>query len=117
MLIQRGIKICSDEKFLDRELGIIRHNLCEVNNYPRKFVQNIINCNLHKRNNIAPNLHEGNNSKEIFINLKFAGQKGEKLMSKRKNTFSNTLEDGFTLKVVYKSSKLSQYFNVKDHVP
>ena len=77
VLIQRGIKICSDEKFLDGELGIIRHNLCEVNNYPRKFVQNIINCNLHKRNNIAPNLHEGNNSKEIFINLKFAGQKGE----------------------------------------
>ena len=38
-------------------------------------------------------------------------------MSKRKNTFSNTLEDGFKLKVVYKLSKLSQYFSVKDHVP
>ena len=34
VLIQRAIKICSDEKFSDEELGIIKHNLREVNNYP-----------------------------------------------------------------------------------
>ena len=48
VLIQRAIKICSDEKFFDEELCIIKHNLCEVNNDPRKFVQNIINYNLTK---------------------------------------------------------------------
>ena len=57
-------------------------------------MQNIINYNLHKRNSIAPNLNEGNNSKEIFINLKYAGRKGEQLMSKMKNIVSNSLEDG-----------------------
>ena len=77
MLIQTGIRICSDKKFLDEELDIIKHNLCDINNYPRKFVQNIINYNLHKRNSIAPNLNEGNISKEMFINPKYAGQKGE----------------------------------------
>ena len=87
------------------------------NNYPKKFVQNIINCNLHKRNSIAPNLNEGNNSKEIFINLKYAGKKGEQLMSKMKKRVSNSLEDGVKLKVVYNLAKLSQYFNVKDSVP
>ena len=74
VLIQRAIKICSDKICLDEELDIIKHNLCDANNYPRKFVQNIINYNLHKRNSIAPNLNEGNNSKEIFINLKYAGK-------------------------------------------
>ena len=27
----------SDEKFLDEELETIKSNLCEVNDYPRKF--------------------------------------------------------------------------------
>ena len=84
MVIQRAIKICSNEKFLNEELDTIKHNLCEVNDYPRKFVQDIINYNLHKRNNIDPNLNEGNNSKEMFSNLKYAGQKGEQLISKMK---------------------------------
>ena len=82
VLTQRAIKICSDEKFLDQELNIIKHNLCAVNNYPRKFVQSIINYNLHKENSIAPNLNERNNSEEIFSNLKYARKKREQLMSK-----------------------------------
>ena len=117
ILIQRAIKICSDKKFLDEELDIIKHNLSEVNNYPRKFVQNIINYNLHKRNRITPKLNEENNSKEIFINLKYGGQKGEQLMSKMKNIVSNSLEDGVEPKVVSDSTKLSQYFNLNDPVP
>ena len=117
MLIQTAITICSDEKFLDRELDIIKHKLCELNNYPRKFVQNIINYNLHKENIIAPNSNEGNNNKEVFINLKYAGQKGEQLMSKMKKIVDNSLEDGVKLKVVYNSTKLSEYFNVKDPFP
>ena len=80
-------------------------------------MQNIIDYNLHKRNSIAPNLNEGNNNKEIFINLKYAGKKGEQLMSKMKKIVSNSLEDGVKPKVVYNSTKLSQYFNIKDPVP
>ena len=75
-----------------------------------------INYNLHKRNSVAPNLNEGNNSKEIFINLKYAAQKGEQLMSKMKKIVSNSLEDGVKPNVVYNLAKLSQYFNVKDPV-
>ena len=117
VLIQRSIKVCSDKKFLDEELDIIKHNLCEVNNYPRKSVQNIINYNLHKRNSIAPNLNEGNNSREIFINLKYAGHKGQQLMSKMKKIVSNSFENSVKQKFVYNSAKLNQYFNVKDAVP
>ena len=61
--------------FLDEELDIIKRNLCDVNNYSKKFVQNIIYYNLHKTNSIAPNLNEGSNNKGIFINLKCAGEK------------------------------------------
>ena len=93
VLIQRTIKICSREKFLHKKLDAIKHNLCEVNDYPRKFEQDIINYNLQKRNSIAPNLSEGNNSREIFINLEYAGQKGEQLMSKMKKIVSNSLEE------------------------
>ena len=42
VLIQWAVKICSNEKFLDEGLDTIKHNLCEVKNYPRKIVQNII---------------------------------------------------------------------------
>ena len=117
VLTQRAIKISFDKKFLVEELDIIKHNLCEVNNYPRKFVQNIISYNLHKRSSIAPNLNGGNNSKEIFISIKYAGQKGEQLMSKMKKIVSNSLENGVKPKVVYNLAKLSQYLNVKDPVP
>lgn len=67
VLIRRASRICSDKKVLDEELDIIKHNLSRVNNYPRKFVQNIRNYNLHKRNRTDPNITEGNNSKDIFI--------------------------------------------------
>ena len=80
-------------------------------------MQNIINYNLHKRNSIAPNLNERSNSKEIFIDFKCAGQKGEQLMPRMKKIVSNSLEDGVKPNVVYNSAKLSQYFNVKDPVP
>lgn len=38
-------------------------------------MQNAVNDNLHKRISIAPNLNEGSNIEEIFINLKYGGQK------------------------------------------
>ena len=63
-------------------------------------MQNIVNYNIHKKNSIAPKLNDGHNSKEIFINLKYAGQKGEQLMSKMKKIISNSLEDGVKPKVV-----------------
>ena len=37
VLIQRAIKICSNKKFLDEELNIIKQNLCDTNNYPKKL--------------------------------------------------------------------------------
>ena len=63
-------------------------------------MQNNINYNLCKRNSIAQNLNEGSDNKEIFINLKYAGQQEEKLMSKMKKIVSNSLEDGVKPKVI-----------------
>ena len=117
ILIHRAIKICSDKKLLDEELDITKHHLCEVNEYPRKFVKNIINDNLYKRNSIAAKLNERKNRKEIIINLKYAGQKGEQLMSKMKKIICNSSEDGAKSKLVYNSAKLGQYFNVNDPAP
>ena len=70
-------------------------------------MQNINNYNLHKRNSIAPNLNERNYSKEIFINLKYAGQKGGQLISKMKKIVSNVLKYDIKPNVVYNSAKLS----------
>ena len=49
-------------------------------------MQNIINYNVHERKSIAPNLNEGDNSKEIFINLKYAGKKGEQNVKNEENS-------------------------------
>ena len=83
----------------------------------KKFVKSIINDNLHKRNSIAPKLNKEKNRNEIIINVRYAGQKRELLMSKMKKIICNSLEDGVKPKVVYNSAKLNQYFNVKDPVP
>ena len=47
VLIQRTIRICSNKMLTDEDLDIIKYNLCDVNNYPRKIMQNISNYNLH----------------------------------------------------------------------
>ena len=115
VLIQRAITICSDNKLLNEEQDIIKYDLCDLNSYPRKSLQNIINDNLHKRNSIALNLNEGTNSKEIFVNLKYTGQKREQLLSTKKKIVCNSLENGVKPNIFYNSAKLSQYFNVKDY--
>ena len=51
------------------------------------------------------------------MNLKYAEQKGEQLMSKMQKIVINSFENGVKPKVVYNSAKVSQYFNVKDPVP
>lgn len=40
-------RICSNKRLQDKELDLIKHNPCDVNNYPRKLVQHIIDYNLY----------------------------------------------------------------------
>ena len=49
-------------------------------------MQNIINYDVHERKSIAPNLNKGDNSNEIFINLKYAGKKGEQNVKNEENS-------------------------------
>ena len=95
---------------------MIKHSLCDKNHYLRKFVANAIDYNLPKRNRIPPNLREENNSKEILINLKYAGQTGKQLMLMLKKIIKKLLKHGFKTKIVHNSPKLCQYFDVKDTV-
>ena len=48
---------------------IIKHNLREVNNYSRKFVQNI-SYNLHQRNSKAPNVVYNSAKLSQYFNVK-----------------------------------------------
>ena len=107
VLIQRAIRICSSKWLHDEKLNMIKHSLCDVSNYSRKFARNIIDYNLHKRNGIPPNLSETSNSRKIFINLKYAGQTGEQLMLKMKKIVKKFLKDGVKTKIIYNLSKLS----------
>ena len=88
---------------------MIKHSLCDKNHYLRKFVANAIDYNLPKRNRIPPNLREENNSKEILINLKYAGQTGKQLMLMLKKIIKKLLKHGFKTKIVHNSPKLCQY--------
>ena len=68
-------------------------------------MQSIINYNLDKRNSIAPNLYEGNNSEEILINLKYPGQKdlkkiGEALLMNELKPWLNKQDKSFPLKLL-----------------
>ena len=74
-------------------------HLYGLNNYPRKFVQTITHYNLHKRK--SSNLSGTNNSKGLFIDLKYARQTREQLVSRMKKIVHKSLEDGVKMKIVY----------------
>ena len=118
ILIQRAVNICSNKELLDKELEKIEYSLCNINGYPKKFVKDIIKYNIYKNNHHTQPVNENNNvTKEIYINLKYAGHKGERLMRKMKKIVDQSLEEGTKSKVVFNATKLHQYFNVKDPVP
>ena len=118
ILIQRAINICSSKELLDKELNIIEHSLCIINGYPKNFVKNIIRYNIYKNKNQTQHSNDNNNNdnKEIYINLKYAGDKGEQIMRKMKKLVDQSLEQGTKSKVVFNATKLKHYFNVKDPV-
>ena len=132
-LIKRSFFISSTTTSLDSELDHIKKVFSELNDYPPKLVEEIIK---NERSYQQEQLHQATStdgaaadeearpSEEekpvtITLNLPYAGDTGEKLISKVKNYVSNTVNK-VKMKVsvcaVYNATRLGSSFNIKDEI-
>ena len=114
-IVKRAQLICSTEKYLELEISHIKDVFCNLNSYPRKYVQRTIDNILYKQNqeNIDTNT-ENKETTYIQLTLPYTGKKGNNLISKMKKSLRNTLPDNVQPRIAYNSTKLSSKFQLKD---
>ena len=123
-LIKRALLISSNDLLLKAELAYIKKVFTTHNDYPLRLVETIIENERNKHNKESINedhfKETDNVEKEvptITLNLPYAGDKGEHLISKLKKYVNNTVNKNtkvITLQPVYKATRLSTQFKLKD---
>ena len=119
MMVKRALNICSNNGLLDSELSHIKNVFCDLNGYPVKFVQNMINSirknhvNLPKTTVTEDTTEEKSNA-PIQICLPYLGRKGENIITKMKKKIKEKLTDQISTRVIYTTTKLNSKFKTKD---
>ena len=88
---------------------------CNINDFPKNVVNNIIQQELLKslkQQNVISDSRE--NCKNLPLILPYAGKQGTHLTSKMKKEFKKVLPDNVKTMVTYQSKKLASKFPVKD---
>ena len=128
-LVKRALLVSSTKSALEHELGHIQHVFSELNDYPPKLVETIIK---NERNNFQqkeltletdeeepPKEENEEKPVSLMLNLPYAGDEGEKVVSKMRKYISNTVnkvKKKVSVSAVYKASKLGSRFNIKDKI-
>ena len=123
-LIKRAIGICSTTEYLNEELMHLKNVFVEINQYPQKLVDKIIQEEMEKQNNDAEiNTEEqsvtekhNDNSTNLSLNLPYGGIRGENLITKMKKDIGNKLGNNVKLRVTYTARKLGSKFQLKDPI-
>ena len=116
-VIKRAELICSTEEYLKLEIAHIKEIFCNLNNYPKKYVQRTIDNILHTKDQITGDTNTKNEETTyIQMNLPYTGKKGTNLISKMKKLLRNSLPENVQPRVVYNSTKLSSKFQLKDKI-
>ena len=96
-LIRRVFLISSKSVTHHAELVHLKDTFCDKNNYPRKFVEKIVeNERLSHQTNIqdeeeSPTDEEENKPVTLLLNLPYAGDTGEKMVLKRQKYISKVV--------------------------
>ena len=126
-LIKRAFLVSSTNSSLNNELSHLKKVFCNYNDYPLPLVDEIIK-NERNQNNTQQQKDEQkqkdpNPTEEdkitLTLNLPYAGDKGEKVITKLQKYIKNTVnkekkKKKISVNTVYKSMKLSSRFNIKD---
>ena len=129
-LIRRAFLISSKAETLESELSHLTDTFCDKNDYPRKLVEEIIknerqSQQAKNRQNVEENSEEDEEVVEeekpavVSLNLPYAGDKGEKLVTNLRKYISkvvNKEKKVVTMNAVYKAKRLGSNFNIKDKI-
>ena len=115
--------ISSTESHLQKELKYLRKTFQQNNQFPLRVINSIISKETakHQQSKInsinsqtgittAKTVASNNTNDEktkIYLTLPFAGNNGQKMISKLKRTVENNSRNNIKLQVTYKPSKLS----------
>ena len=117
-LFTRAKRICGNDTLFQNQVVYIK-KLMSWNGFP-KYVANKIIKNLVEKykNGNAPNvIEEDEDTKKVFVRLPYCGQSGERLVSKCINKINRQLKAKVHFKILYKTSKISDFVTVKDPIP
>ena len=130
-LIKRAFLVSSTTTSLDSELDHIKKVFSELNDYPPKLVVEIIkNERRYQQEQLrqatstdeAPSYEQSSDEEKpvtMTLNLPYAGDKGEKLVSKVQKYIANTVNKAkkkVSVNAVYKATRLGSKFNIKDKI-
>ena len=120
-LIQRAHLVCSKEENYNTEVEHIKSVFTEINGYPYKLVQKMIDSfkfNQVFPENLQPNTESDieNNIKKPLLSLPYKGAEGIDLIKRYKNVLKNHLPPNVQPQVVFSSKKLSSKFSLKEKV-
>ena len=123
--------LSSNTESLNSELEHIKNTFSDKNDYPLKLVEEIIKNERNyqqqklQQSEISDDAHEEIANSEIekpatlTLNLPYAGDKGEKLISKVKKYVCNTVNKNkkkVSVNAIYKAKRLGSKFNIKDPI-
>ena len=128
-LIKRAFLISSKAESLKAELIYLKNTFCEKNDYPERMVEQIIE-NEQKSQQTVQTAQESQNEQEtstdteeksvaLSLNLPYAGEKGEKLISKLQRKISKVVNKAkklVSVNAVYRAKRLGGSFNIKDKI-
>ena len=117
-MIRRAYVICTEDDDLKTELSFITHIFHTINGYPQRIIersQEKMKAKLATTTPIVttdsdPNPLNIEDAKQQCIVIPYAGARGEKIMKK----IVRNLPENVRPKVMYKGTKLSSFFSVKD---
>ena len=114
LLVSRAIMISSTDYFLEMELEHLEKVFVEINGFPRAMVKNVIRQAVKNKDRTTDK--EADPEQPLFqMVLPYRGKKGEDTMKHLQNTLNKNLVDVRT-RVIYKGTRLSSCFNIKDEI-
>ena len=113
-LVTRAKRICS-ENYLDKEIQLIK-NYAAWNGYPKHIVNSIVKRALHDKESNDIKGESATNTVKIFIDLKFSGHTGDRIVKNCIKKPYKCFENEVTVKFVlhYQTTKLCYFTNNKD---
>ena len=128
-MIRRAHTICSDKKSLDEEIAYLSDVFQRINGYPIRIIKNClekVDRKMKESESCPENGDPTTSSSETssseeseeerdngrYILMPYAGKQGEKIMK----NLQRKLPENVRPKIVYKGTKLSSHFPIKDKI-